>query len=93
MKPFSLLNRIADALERLTSLFESYMQQQSLRLPPRKPSDEPPEPGAVSFYDPQRQARLEERATELLLEGRYFNFDDAYNHAIQEEKEAETVHP
>ena len=82
-----VLNRIADALERLAVLWESYMQQQSLRVPPRSATlNEEPEPGALSYYDAHREARLEARAEELLLNDRARDYEDAYEKATAEER-------
>lgn len=87
MKLWVSLVRIADALERLGVLWESYMQQQSLRVPPRSAApNEAPEPGSISYYDPLREARLEARAEELLLNDRARDYEDAYEKATAEER-------
>lgn len=82
------LRSVAESLGRLVELAESWMHQQSLRVPPREPSG-PPEPGSVSYYDPLLEAHREQRAMELLLNDRASSFDDAYEKAITEEREGQ----
>lgn len=85
MKLLKNLARIATALERMVAVIEKYVEQQGLRLPPREPSAEPPEPGGLSYYDPVRAARLELAANDMMVRGEYTSFEDAYEEAIKRE--------
>lgn len=85
---FDTVKRIADALERLSDLVETYLRSQDVRLPARRSlvSDDPPE-SSLTIYDPVREAEREHLANDLFINGNFGSWLDAYGQVLDEEKQ------